>query len=87
MTPAAQAEEEERERIAMAKKLRCIDCDSARAWCVGGTNMQTGYCTLNDMPLSSSEAGTTSTARRSAGAGRKEADEGKDQVPRWRKQP
>lgn len=55
MTPAAQAEEEERERIARAKKLRCIDCDSARAWCVGGTNMQIGYCTLNDMPLSSSE--------------------------------
>ena len=55
MTPAAQAEEEERERIAMAKKLRCIDCDSARAWCVGGTNMQTGYCVLHDMPLSSSE--------------------------------
>lgn len=55
MTPAAQAEEEERERIERAKKLRCIDCDSARAWCVGGTNMQTGYCTLNDMPLSSSE--------------------------------
>lgn len=39
----------------MAKKLRCIDCDSARAWCVGGTNMQTGCCTLNDMLLSSSE--------------------------------
>ena len=59
MTPAAQAEayhsEEERERIARAKKLRCIDCDSARAWCVGGTNMQTGYCTLHDMPLSSGE--------------------------------
>lgn len=59
MTPAAQAEayysEEERERIARAKKRRCIDCDSARAWCVGGTNMQTGYCTLNDMPLSGSE--------------------------------
>lgn len=59
MTPAAQAEayysEEERERVAMAKKLRCIDCDYARAWCIGGTSMQTGYCVLHDMPLSSSE--------------------------------
>lgn len=59
ITPAAQAEayytDEERERTAKAKKLRCIDCDSARAWCVGGTNMQTGYCMKHDMPLSSGE--------------------------------
>lgn len=59
MTPAAQAEayytEEERERISRAKELRCIECDYARAWCVGGTNMQTGYCVKHDMPLSSSE--------------------------------
>ena len=59
MAPAAQAEayysEEERARIAMVKKLRCIECDHARAWCVGGTNMQTGYCTKHDMPLSNGQ--------------------------------
>lgn len=57
--PAAQAEahctEEERERTATAKRLRCIECDSARAWRVGGTSIQTGYCTKHDMPLSSGE--------------------------------
>lgn len=45
--------EEEREMIERAKTLRCIECDSARAWCVGG--MQVGYCVLNDMPLSGGE--------------------------------